>query len=79
MYFYDTNLKKIYFNNVHNQPKCNKTCSLRCRFGNMFLFREVSLRKYVSEGISHPFIYNDLVYKLRIVNAKRISSRRARK
>ena len=35
---------------------------------------EISLQEYVSEGISHPVFYCDLVYKLRRSNAERISS-----
>ena len=31
---------------------------------------EVSFQEYVTKGISHPFIYGDLVYKLRRVRCE---------
>ena len=33
-------------------------------------FGEISFQEYVSEGISHPVFYGDLVYKLRRVKCE---------
>ena len=51
---------------------------LRKTFGKFFMsytgllskFGEISFQKYVSEGISHPVSYGDLVYKLRRVTCE---------
>ena len=40
-------------------------------------FGKISFQEYVSEGISHPVVYGDLVYKKGGSNTKRISSHRA--
>ena len=58
---------------------------LRKTFGKFFRsysellskFSEISFQDYVSQGITHPVFYGDLVYKLRRVKGVRISSRRA--
>ena len=34
------------------------------------LFCEISFQEYVTEGITHPFFFGDLVYKLRRVRCK---------
>ena len=55
--------------------RCHK---LRKTFGKFFgsysdlllKFGEISFQKYVSEGISHPVFYGDLVYKLRRVKCE---------
>ena len=51
---------------------------LRKKFGKFFRsysdllskFGEILFQEYVSEGISHPFFYDDLVYKLRRVKCE---------
>ena len=35
--------------------------------GLLFQFGEISFQEYVSEGISDPVFYGDLVYELRMV------------
>ena len=60
---------------------------LRKSFGKVFRsypelppkFGAISFQEYVSQGITHPVFYGDLVYKLRRVKSELISSRRARK
>ena len=60
---------------------------LRKTFGKFFRsysdllskFGEISFQEYVLEGISHPILYGDLVYKLKRVKCKAISSGRALK
>ena len=50
---------------------------LRKTFGKFLCSYFDLLSIYVSEGISHPVLYGDLVYKKGGSNVKRISSRRA--
>ena len=45
----------------------------------LYKFGEISFQDYVSQGITHPVFYGDLVYKLRRVKGEANLSRRARK
>ena len=52
---------------------------LRSYYDLLYKFGEISFQEYVTEGISHPVFYGDLVYEPGGSDVKRNSSRQALK
>ena len=77
-----TNVSDFNYKNLELTSKLltqgNRYHKLRKTFGKLFRsysdllskFGEISFQEYVTEGISHPVFYGDLVYKLRRVRCE---------
>ena len=80
-YFHIMSIVMHIYHQGYIYHKLRKTCGKFFRSYSDLLskFGEIPFQEYVTEGISHPVFYGDLVYKLRRVWCERISSRRALK